>query len=80
MAEARNRYGSDERAVVPDAMENMRAQAAAAYLGVSESFLAKLRMRDKRASGPRFIKIAGCVIYRRTDLDDWLEANAIEYR
>ncbi len=58
--------------------DNLRPRDAALYLGVSASLLAKLRMRDKRDCGPRFIKLSGCVIYRRADLDDWLERNAIE--
>lgn len=58
--------------------ENLRPRDAALYLRVSASLLAKLRMRDKRDCGPRFIKISGCILYRRSDLDDWLERNAIE--
>ena len=54
---------------------NLRAPQAAKYLGISKSKLAKLRMATNRAEGPRFSKIAGCVIYRRADLDAWIEAN-----
>ncbi len=29
-------------------------------------------MRQNREAGPPFVKIAGCVLYRRADLDAWL--------
>ena len=58
--------------------DNLRPRDAARYLGVSTSLLAKLRMREKRDCGPRFVKLSGCVIYRRSDLDAWLERNATE--
>lgn len=57
--------------------EYLRPCAASHYTGVSESTLAKLRMRNKRAEGPRFAKMNGCVIYRRVDLDDWIESHAV---
>lgn len=46
---------------------------AADYLGLSMSTLNKLRLAPKRADGPAFAKIGGRVIYRRQDLDRWLE-------
>lgn len=61
-----------------DATANMRPKAAARYLGLSESKLAKLRMSDNRADGPRFIKLAGCVVYRRVDLDAWMSAHVVD--
>jgi len=57
--------------------EYLRPSEAAKYLGVSESTLAKLRMRQKRKDGPRFAKQGGCVFYRRADLDAWIERNLI---
>lgn len=44
---------------------------AAAYCGVSESFLNKARLTGK---GPRFCRPPGCrrVVYRRKDLETWL--------
>lgn len=62
--------GVEGPAVVP---EYMRSPAAAHYLGLSESLLAKLRMSVNRSDGPRFAKIGGAVVYRRSDLDAWLE-------
>lgn len=59
-------------------VEYMRPAEAATYTGVSESTLAKLRMRSKRKFGPKFAKMNGCVIYRRTDLDEWIANNTIE--
>lgn len=57
--------------------ENLRPKKAAEYSGVSESKLAKLRMKGNRSEGPRFSKIAGCVVYRRPDLDEWIAANIV---
>jgi predicted DNA-binding transcriptional regulator AlpA len=43
---------------------------AATYVGVSSSYLAKLRCYG---GGPRYIKAGrGRVLYDRLDLDDWL--------
>jgi predicted DNA-binding transcriptional regulator AlpA len=56
---------------------NMRPTEAALYTGLSESTLAKLRMRHKRGEGPRYIKISGCIIYRRSDLDAWMNKHII---
>lgn len=56
---------------------NMRPPMAAAYSGVSESHFAKLRMGINRGKGPVFSKVAGCVVYRRADLDQWLEDNLV---
>ena len=57
--------------------ENLRPPQAALYTGLSESTLAKLRMRHKRAEGPRYIKISGCVVYRRSDLDEWMDSHIV---
>jgi predicted DNA-binding transcriptional regulator AlpA len=58
--------------------DNMRPREAASYTGISESTLAKLRMRENRVNGPRFVKLSGCVLYRRTDLDEWIDQNVIQ--
>ncbi|RYH06045.1 DNA-binding protein [Tropicimonas sp. IMCC6043] len=55
----------------------MRPVAAAEYTGLSTSMLAKLRMRVNRSDGPDFIKVSGCVLYRRTDLDNWLRGHVV---
>ncbi len=57
--------------------DNFRPPEAASYVGVSTSHLAKLRMKTNRGKGPAFAKVAGCVVYRRTDLDKWLADNLI---
>lgn len=57
--------------------EYLRQADAARYLGISESTLAKLRMRSNRHAGPRYSKVSGCVIYRKADLDGWLEDNLV---
>lgn len=57
--------------------EYMRPPLAANYTGRSESSLAKLRMTHNREKGPRFIKQGGVVLYRRVDLDAWLESHFV---
>ena len=56
----------------------MRPPEAANYIGLSESTLAKLRMKHKREAGPKFIKCGGAIIYRKSDLDTWLEDLIVE--
>lgn len=49
---------------------------AAAYIGMSQSFLAQSRMdgnRKNRTPAPPFIKIGRSVRYLREDLDQWLD-------
>jgi len=43
--------------------------AAASYLGVSKSWLTKLRCVG---GGPRFAKLGRRVVYQDSDLDKWL--------
>ncbi len=59
------------------AADILRPPQAANYLGISQSKLAKLRMKTNRSEGPRFSKISGCVVYRRVDLDAWIESNVV---
>lgn len=69
-----------EPAVTPSGacpLDYMRPKAAAAYSGISVSKLAKLRMEQNRKDGPPFVKAAGCVVYRRSDLDAWLEMHLV---
>lgn len=56
----------------------MRPPAAALYTGLSESTLAKQRMLSEAKSGPKFLKISGCVVYRRADLDEWMNEHAVQ--
>lgn len=58
--------------------ENFRPRDAAKYTGVSLSLLNKLRMAPLRHQGPKFVKVCGCIVYRRADLDDWLKKNLID--
>ncbi|EDZ40514.1 hypothetical protein RB2083_28 [Rhodobacteraceae bacterium HTCC2083] len=62
----------------PSWAENMRPAVAALYTGLSESTLAKLRMFHNRPSGPNFLKISGCVVYRRRDLDKWMDSHSVD--
>jgi hypothetical protein len=51
----------------------MRPKAAANYLGLSKAFLDQSRVNG---TGPRFARISRtCVLYRKADLDDWLESH-----
>lgn len=50
----------------------LRPKAAAAYLGLSASTLAKMRLRG---DGPRYAKAgARIVLYDLSDLENWVEA------
>ncbi|QBK30146.1 helix-turn-helix transcriptional regulator [Roseitalea porphyridii] len=54
-----------------DNQRYLRAKEAARYLGVSNSVLAKMRMRG---DGPPYRKFGSrVVLYVRSELDDWLE-------
>ena len=44
---------------------------AARYVGLSESTLAKLRLNG---NGPTYCKLGRRVVYRPTDLDQWLQS------
>lgn len=55
-----------------EVQEYLRSSEAASYLKISESQLSKLRMKKNRSRGPKFANIAGCVLYRRVDLDEWI--------
>lgn len=46
---------------------------AAAYMGLSHQYLAKLRMTE--GAGPVFHKVSSRVLYRRADLDAWLASH-----
>jgi predicted DNA-binding transcriptional regulator AlpA len=53
------------------------AGEAADYLGLSESYLAKLRMGTGPQVGPNYLKVGvRAVRYRRADLDAWMETKS----
>lgn len=59
--------------------EYLTAKQAANYTGVSESYLAKLRMDDSPVGGPKFLRIGVRMIrYRRSDLDAWMSQRVSE--
>ncbi len=70
-------FKSSEECIEQIIPENLRPPQAARYTGLSESTLAKLRMRHKRDEGPKYLKISGCVIYRRSDLDEWMNEHLV---
>jgi excisionase family DNA binding protein len=45
---------------------------AAQYTSVSKSFFEKARIGATETPGPSFIKVGRRVVYRREDLDNWL--------
>jgi predicted DNA-binding transcriptional regulator AlpA len=47
------------------------AKVAARYVGLSSSTLAKLRLNG---NGPTYCKLGRRVLYRPTDLDQWLQS------
>lgn len=66
---------TEEECTGPLHERNMRPSQAAEYLSVSESMLAKLRMRQNLTKGPRFARVGGCIVYRRSDLDNWVNSS-----
>ncbi len=61
-------------AKLADACALWSPEKAAAYLSMTPGWLAKLRMSG---GGPRYVKMARRVFYRRTDLDAWTAARVI---
>ena len=53
--------------------ELLTAKEAAGFLRLSESFLAKARMRG---DGPRYRKLSRAVRYSKSDLEAWLKTCA----
>ncbi len=49
----------------------IRPDSAAAYIGLSVQRLAKLRLEG---GGPKFVKVGRSVLYRREDLDTFLQS------
>ena len=54
-----------------DVMKVVPARAAAKLVGLSESTLAKMRLNG---NGPTYCKLGRRVVYRRADLEQWLES------
>ncbi len=50
--------------------DNIRHVPAARYIGIAPSTLGKMR---RRGDGPAYIKAGKTVLYRKADLDAWLE-------
>lgn len=56
----------------------LRAGEAAAYLGLSKNYLAKSRMEPPLCDGPVFSRMGHVILYRRADLDAWVEAGRVD--
>lgn len=55
----------------------LSAKEAANYLGLSESYLAKLRMGTGPQVGPKYLRIGlRAIRYRQKDLDIWMETKS----
>jgi predicted DNA-binding transcriptional regulator AlpA len=65
--------GSRAEQSTPPDLELLTSKEAAGFLRLSESFLAKARMRG---DGPRYRKLSRSVRYLRADLLLWLKACA----
>jgi hypothetical protein len=63
--------GSGAKQSMPPDVELLTPKEAAGFLRLSESFLAKARMRG---DGPRYRKLSRSVRYLRADLLLWLKA------
>jgi predicted DNA-binding transcriptional regulator AlpA len=55
-------------------MANLRVPQAAAYIGLSKSYLDKARMTG---TGPVYAKLGSTVIYSTDDLDAWVAARRV---
>ena len=55
----------------------LREPDAASYLGLSRAYLRQARMHGR---GPAFVRIGRAVVYRRDDLDQFLNQHRIETR
>lgn len=64
-------HNAQTAGTTPAPRQRLRAPAAAAYLGLSPSTLAKLRCAG---GGPAFTKLGRVVVYERYDLDAWVDA------
>lgn len=53
---------------------NIRVREAADYVGLSKSTLDKLRCYG---TGPVYFKLGRAVVYRTSDLDDWVATQRI---
>lgn len=55
----------------------LTADEAAAYLGLSPSYLAKLRMGTSAVTGPCYYRVGPRAIrYRVSDLDQWMASKS----
>jgi predicted DNA-binding transcriptional regulator AlpA len=56
----------------------LTASDAAEHVGLSESYLAKLRMGTEPQQGPSYLRIGSrSVRYRREDLDAWMLSKSV---
>ena len=57
--------------------DTMTSKEAAGYLRTSDAVLQQWRYLGK---GPKYYKLGRKVIYKRTDLDAWMESQAVTPR
>jgi predicted DNA-binding transcriptional regulator AlpA len=59
----------------------LTVRETANYTGLSESYLAKLRMGTSSITGPNYVLIGlRGIRYRRTDIDAWMDARSVYAR
>lgn len=61
--------------ISPDVARGLGTTDAAAYTGLSVSFLEKARVNQTEIPGPKFKRFGRRVIYLRDDLDTYLESS-----
>jgi len=61
---------------IPPATNILLPGAAAEYVGLSQSMIAKMRCMG---GGPAYFKLGRAVRYRQADLDEWLSARRVRH-
>lgn len=77
MAQNPGAKAASPRTYIDDRQNTFTSSEAAFYIGLTESYL-----RQQRSQGnpdqPPYLRIGRTIRYRRSDLDDWLEAHRCE--
>lgn len=60
-----------------DTYEYLRPQKASEYTGLSLSKLARLRMKTNDEDGPSFMRVSGCIVYSKDELDSWMRRHTV---
>ena len=63
------------RMVPSNAEDWLTVKQAVAYCGISDTTLRRLRAEGK---GPRYTVLTHWVLYRKSDIDEWIESRTVE--